>query len=73
MNLTPKVYKYSKLCMYDKPIRLCQPPCKSRTANSVLFEKEDNFCMTFMLAISWSAWGLAHNSCIKYKHIYICE
>ena len=45
-----KVYKYSKLCRYDKPGRLCQPPCKSRTLDRVLFEKEIDFCMTFVLA-----------------------
>ena len=47
-----------RLYMYDKPGRLYRLPHKSRTAN--LFEKEDNFCMTFVLAIGWSACGLAY-------------
>ena len=60
MNLTPKVYKYSKLCMYDKPGQLCRLPRKSRTADSILFAKENVFCMTFVLAIGRLACGLAY-------------
>ena len=45
-----KVYKYSKLCRYDKPGRLCQPPHKSRMVDCILFEKEIDFCMTFVSA-----------------------
>ena len=60
MNLTPKVYMYSKLCMYDKPGQLCRLPHKSCTADSILFTKENVFCMTFMLAIGQLACGLAY-------------
>ena len=33
--------------MYDKPDQLCQPSCKSRMANHVLFEKEIDFLYDF--------------------------
>ena len=39
---------------YDKPSRLCQLPCKSRTVDHILFEKEIDFCMTFVSAIGRS-------------------
>ena len=45
-----KVYKYSELCRYDKPGQLCQPPHKSRMVDRILFEKEIDFCTTFVLA-----------------------
>ena len=50
----------SKLYMYDKPSRLYQPSHKSRMADCILFEKEINFCTTFMSAIGWSACKSAH-------------
>ena len=56
VNLTQKVYKYSKLYMYDKPDQLCRPPCKRHMANRILFEKEIDFCTTFMSAIGQSTW-----------------
>ena len=49
-----------RLYMYDKPGRLCRLPCKSRTADSILFTKENIFCTTFRLAIGRSACGLAY-------------
>ena len=39
--------------MYDKPGRLYQPPCKSQMVDRVFFEKEINFCTTFVLATGW--------------------
>ena len=39
-----------RLYMYDKPGRLYQLPCKSRMVDRVLFEKEIDFCTTFVLA-----------------------
>ena len=39
-----------RLYMYDKPGQLYQPPRKSRMVDRVLFEKEIDFCMTFVLA-----------------------
>ena len=36
-----------RLYMCDKPGHHGRPPCKSRTADSILFEKEDVFCTTF--------------------------
>ena len=52
--------KIRRLYMYDKPGRLCWLPHKSQMVDRVLFEKEIDFCMTFVLAIGWSACRLAH-------------
>ena len=49
-----------RLYMYDKPSQLYRPPRKSCTADCILFEKEDDFCTTFMSAISQLACGLAY-------------
>ena len=49
-----------RLYMYDKPGQLCWPPRKSHTADCILFTKENVFCMIFVLAICWSACGLAY-------------
>ena len=49
--------------MHDKPGRLGRPPRKSSTADSVLFEKEDDFRTTFESAVGRSACGLAQDSC----------
>ena len=45
--------KIRRLYMYDKPSRLYRLPRKSQMVDRVLFEKEINFCMTFVLATSW--------------------
>ena len=42
--------KIRRLYMYDKPGQLDRPPHKSCTVDGVLFEKEIDFCTTFMLA-----------------------
>ena len=42
-----------RLYMYDKPSRLYRLPHKSRTVDHVLFEKEIDFCTTFVLATGW--------------------
>ena len=42
--------KIRRLYMYDKPGRLYRLPCKSQMVDRVLFEKEIDFCMTFVLA-----------------------
>ena len=34
------------------PVNIDQPPCKSRMANHILFEKESDFCTAFVLVIS---------------------
>ena len=60
VNLALKVYKYSKLYMYDKPGRLGHPSHKSHMVNGILFTKENDFCTTFVLAIGRSACRLAH-------------
>ena len=52
--------KIRRLYMYDKPSQLYGPPHKSQTVNGVLFEKEIDFCMTFVSATSWLTCGLAH-------------
>ena len=44
-----------RLYMCDKPGQLCQPPHKSRTADCILFTKENVFCTTFESAVSQSA------------------
>ena len=45
----------------------CQPPCKSHTADHVLFEKESDFCMAFVSAASWPTWESAHEVHLKYN------
>ena len=52
--------KIRRLYMYDKPGRLYRLPHKSRTVNRVLFEKEIDFCTTFMSAADRPTCGLAH-------------
>ena len=49
-----------RLYMYDKSGQLYWLPHKSCMAKRILFEKEDDFCTIFMLAISQSACGLAY-------------
>ena len=41
--------------------------CKSHMVNCILFEKENNFCMAFVLAISWLTWESAHEVHLKYN------
>ena len=40
-----------RLYMYDKPGQLYRLPHKSRMADHILFEKEDDFCTIFVSAI----------------------
>ena len=40
--------------MYDKPGQLGRPPRKSQMVDHVLFEKEIDFCTTFVLAVGQS-------------------
>ena len=35
---------------HSSALLACQPDAESHTANSLLFEKEDNFCMTFLVS-----------------------
>ena len=51
-NISTRLFdtKIRRLYMYNKPGRLYWLPHKSRTVDCVLFEKEINFCMTFVLA-----------------------
>ena len=49
-----------RLCMYDKPRQLYRLPHKSRMADYILFEKENDFCMIFVSAIGRSVCKLAH-------------
>ena len=49
-----------RLYMYDKPGRLYRPPRKSHMADHILFEKEDDFCTIFVLAIGQLACRLAY-------------
>ena len=59
VNLALKVHKYTESRMYDKSGQLGWLPRKSSMVNGILFKKEDDFCMTFELAIGRSACGLA--------------
>ena len=52
--------KIRRLYMYDKPGQLCRLPRKSQTVDCVLFEKEIDFCRTFVLAVGQLACGLAY-------------
>ena len=40
---------------------------KSYTANSILFEKESDFHMAFVLATGWPTWESAHEVHLKYN------
>ena len=57
--------------MYDEPGRLGQPPRKSRTADSIIFEKEDDFRTTFVSAVGQSACRLTHEWLHLIMHMYI--
>ena len=54
--------KYGRSRMNDAhticPADFASLPAKYRMADSILFEKEIDFCMTFVLAISQLAWNL---------------
>ena len=56
--------KYYNSSMNDActiyPGQYCWPPHKSCMANHILFRKEINFHMAFVLAISWPTWESAH-------------
>ena len=42
--------------MYDKPGQFCRPSHKNHMADHILFEKEIDFCMTFVWPLaSWPA------------------
>ena len=43
------------------------PPCKSHTADHVLFEKENDFRMAFVMAVAWPTWESALEVCLKYN------
>ena len=60
-----------RLYMYDKPGQLCQPPHKSRTANCILFAKENVFCMIFMSA--WVSQRVGIWIAVLKLNIYMCE
>ena len=47
----------------------CWPPCKSCMADCVLFEKESDFCMAFVLAVSQLTWESAHEMCFILQHL----
>ena len=42
-------------------------PAKSRMADCVLFQKESDFCMAFVLATSQLTWESAHEVWLKYN------
>ena len=47
--------------------RTLSASCKSHTANHILFEKENYFCMAFVLAIGQLTWKSAHEVHLKYN------
>ena len=42
-------------------------PQKSCTADCILFEKENDFCMAFGLATGWPTWESAHEVHLNYN------
>ena len=50
------------------PADVVSPPCKSRMADHILFEKESNFCTAFVLAAGWLTWESAHEVHLKYNN-----
>ena len=42
------------------PADFVRPPSKSHMADCILFQKESDFCMAFVLAISRPTWESAH-------------
>ena len=44
-------------------------PTKVDMADCILFEKESDFCMAFVLAISQLTWESAHESCLILPHL----
>ena len=38
VNMVQKIYKKSKLYMYDLPGQQSQPPCKSHMADCIIFK-----------------------------------
>ena len=44
-------------------------PCKSCMADRILFEKESDFCMAFVLAIGWPTWESAHGLHLILPHL----
>ena len=55
--------------MHSVSGQLCQPPGKSHTADCILFKKENDFHMAFVLAIGWPTWESAHELCLILQHI----
>ena len=45
----------------------CWPPHKSCMADCILFEKENDFHMAFVLAVGWPTQESAHEVCLKYN------
>ena len=46
---------------------IVSPPCKSHTADCILFEKESNFHMAFGSAAGWLTWESAHEVHLNYN------
>ena len=44
---------------YNEHGRLGRPPSKSRTVDSIIFEKEDEFCTTFVSAVGRLTLGVS--------------
>ena len=55
--------------MHSMSGQLCWPPCKSRMADHILFKKESDFCMAFVLAIGRLTWESAHGLCSVLPHL----
>ena len=65
--------KYGRSRMNDRhmvcPAYFVGPPCKSCTADHILFKKESDFCMAFVLTVGWPTWESAHELCLILSHL----
>ena len=63
--------KYYSSSMNDAYTIITRPtllaPCKSHMADCTLFEKENDFCTAFVLAVSWPTQESAHEMHLKYN------
>ena len=65
----PNMVDLGERCMHSMSSRLCQPPCKSHTADHILFKKESNFCTAFVSAVGRLTWESAHELCLILPHL----
>ena len=54
-------------CTYNLPSWYCRLPHKSHMADCILFKKENDFHVAFVLAISQPTQVSAHEVCLRYN------